>query len=166
MAGDIQISQTFTAPFTIGLDWLFGTPAGDPQDHRLANAVIIALNTDRRALPDDKLPDPHSTDRRGWWGDTDAGAVWGATAPIGSRLWLLSRVKLPGAVKDGLTIERARRYIAEALQPLVDVKVASKFTVDLAHDAPDRISGLITIYRGPKTAIALAFQDFWRDFGG
>ena len=40
------------------------------------------------------------------------------------------------------------------------------YTVDLVQDTPERISGVITIYRGPKTAIALQFQDFWRDFGG
>lgn len=162
----IVISQTFPAPFTVRLDWMFAPVAGDLQDHRLANAAIIALNTDRRALPDDKLPDPRSTDRRGWWGDTDAAAIWGAKAPIGSRLWLLTRAKLPGGTREGATIERARRYIAEALQPLVDMKVATQFTVVLVQDTPERISGTITIYRGPKSAIALNFQDFWRDFGG
>lgn len=161
----ITITQTFSAPFTVRLDWLFGGVAGDPQDHRLANAVVIALNTDRRALADDVLPDPRSTDRRGWWGDTDAGTIWGGW-PIGCRLWLLSRVKLPGAVKDGATIERARRYIREALDPFKAAKVCSDYRVDLVQDTPERISGTITIYRGPKTAIALQFQDLWRDFGG
>ena len=116
----VVISQTFSAPFTVRLDWMFAPIAGDPQDHRLANAVIIALNTDRRALPDDVLPDPRSTDRRGWWGDTDAGAIWGAVAPIGCRLWLLARAKLPGGTREGATIVRARAYVAEALQPFVD----------------------------------------------
>ena len=161
----IVISQTFSAPFTVRLDWMFGTVAGDLQDHRLANAAIIALNTDRRANPDDKLPDPHSTDRRGWWGDTDAAAIWGGW-PIGTRLWLLSRVKLPGSTRDGATIERARQYIAEALQPFVDNRIATRFDIALAQDTPERISGTITIYRGPKTAIALQFADLWRDFGG
>ena len=155
----------FSSPFTVRLDWMFGTAAGDPQDHRLANAVIIALNTDRRANADDKLPDPRSTDRRGWWGDTDAAAIWGGW-PVGSRLWLLTRAKLPGGTREGATIVRARSYIAEALQPFVDAKIATRFDIALAQDTPERISGTITIYRGPKTAIALQFQDLWRDFGG
>ena len=161
----IIITQTFSAPFTVRLDWMFGTIAGDPQDHRLANAVVIALNTDRRALPDDKLPDPRSTDRRGWWGDTDAAAIWGGW-PIGSRLWLLTRAKLPGGTREGATIERARRYLAEALEPFKTAKICSAYTINLAQDGPERISGTITMFRGPKTAIALNFQDFWRDFGG
>ena len=161
----IVITQTFSAPFTVRLDWMFRPVAGDPQDHRLVNAVVIALNTDRRALPDDVLLDPRSTDRRGWWGDTDAAAIW-AGWPIGCRLWLLTRAKLPGGTREGATIERARRYIAEALQPFVDARIATRFDVALAQDTPERISGTITIFRGPKTAIALQFQDLWRDFGG
>lgn len=161
----IVISQTFTPPFTVRLDWMFGLVAGDPQDHRLANAAVIALNTDRRALPDDVLPDPRSTDRRGWWGDTDAARIWGGW-PIGCRLWLLARAKLPGGTREGRTIERVRRYIDEALAPFKAAKVCSAYTIELAQDASDRISGRILMFRGPKTAIALQFQDVWRDFGG
>ena len=59
----IVITQTLTPPFTVRLGWRFGMTPGDQQDHRLANLVIVALNTDRRALPDDVLPDARSTDR-------------------------------------------------------------------------------------------------------
>ena len=163
----IVITQTLTAPFTVQLSWRFGAAAGDQQDHRLANLVIIALGTDRRALPDDILPDPRSTDRRGWWGDTDAPTIWGATAPIGTRLWLLVRAKMTGSgAREGAVLTRAKTFIAEALQPLVDMKIATRFDTALQQVGADQISGTITIYRGPKTAIALAFQDLWRDFGG
>ncbi len=162
----IIISQTFTAPFVVRLGWMFGTVDGDPQDHRLANAVIIALNTDRRALPDDKLPQLNSTDLRGWWGDTDAARIWGGW-PIGTRFWLLSRVAITDSnAREGATIERARRYLREALDPFVTAKIATKYDLDLQQVGRDRISGKLTIYRGPKSAIALQFADLWRDFGG
>ncbi len=161
----IIISQTFTAPFTVGLGWMFGTVAGDPQDHRLANLVIIALNTDRRALPDDKLPQLGSDDGRGWWGDTDAATIWGGW-PIG-RLWLLQRAKITDSnAREGATIERARRYIKEALDPIVTAKIATKYDLVLQQVGQSRISGKITMYRGPKSAIALEFADLWKDFGG
>ena len=163
----IVITRTLTPPFAVQLSWRFGTLPGDQQDHRLANLVIIALGTDRRALPDDVLPDPRSTDRRGWWGDTEAPTVWGAKAPIGTRLWLLVRAKMTGSgAREGAVLTRAKTYIAEALQPLVDMKIATRFDTELQQVGADQIFGTITIYRGPKTAIALAFQDLWRDFGG
>lgn len=161
----IIISQTFTPPFEVKLDWMFGTVAGDPQDHRLANLVVIALNTDRRALPDDVLPNPGDDDRRGWWGDTDAASIWGGW-PIGTRLWLLRRAKLPGGTREGLTVERARRYIREALDPIVTAKIASSYDLTLNQVGTERISGRLVVYRGPKSAIALEWQDLWRDFGG
>ena len=43
-------------------------------------------------------------DLRGWWGDTDAGTIWGGW-PIGTRLWLLSRAKITdSAARQGATI--------------------------------------------------------------
>ena len=161
----IVISQTFDAPFTVRLGWMFGAVDGDAQDHRLANLVIIALNTDRRALPDDVLPDRNSDDRRGWWGDTDGPQIWGGW-PIGTRLWLLQRAKLTDSnAREGATIERARRYIREALDPIVSAKIATRYTLDL-QQGQDKISGSITIFRGPKSAISLRFADLWTDFGG
>ena len=161
----IVISQTFAPPFTVRLDWMFGPVAGDSQDHRLANLVIIALNTDRRAVPDDVLPDRNSTDRRGWWADTDAAAIWGGW-PIGTRLWLLRRAKLPGGTREGLTIERARRYIREAIDPIVANKIATSYDLKLNQVGAEHISGRLVVVRGPKSAIALEWQDLWRDFGG
>ncbi len=46
------------------------------------------------------------------------------------------------------------------------MKIATRFDTALQQVGTDQISGTITIYRGPKTAIALQFQDLWRDFGG
>ena len=166
MAG-IQITQ-FGAPFEIRLDWLFGST--DTSDYRLANLVIIALNTDRRALPTDQLPalvqSGQAPDLRGWWGDTNAQQIWGGW-PIGTRLWTMTRDKITtSAAKQGSTIERARRYIKEALDPIVEAKIATTYTTDLQQTDASSIGGTIMIYRGPKSAIALNFQDLWSDFGG
>ena len=164
MAG-IQITQ-IVAPFTVRFDWLFGTDPSDATDYRLLNLVIIALNTDRRALATDTLPQLNSDDLRGWWGDTNAKQIWSGW-PIGSRLWLMTRDKITtSAARQGSTIERARRYIKEALDPIVAAKIATQYTTDLQQVGQDRISGKITIFRGPKSVIALQFADLWNDFGG
>ena len=92
--------------------------------------------------------------------------MWGGW-PIGSRLWLLSRVAITDSnARVGATIERARSYTREALAPTVKAKICTKYETDLQQIGRERISGTITIFRGPKTAIALQFADLWRDFGG
>jgi phage gp46-like protein len=75
----------------------------------LTRAVIISLFTWRRAATDDPVDDD---ERFGWWGDS-----YPATADdrIGSRLWLLRRVKLIAA-----TQRDAEFYAREALQWLLD----------------------------------------------
>jgi phage gp46-like protein len=86
----------------------------------LRTAVIWSLFTDRRAELGDVLPDGE-TDRRGWFGDvfpTVPGDKWG------SRLWLLSREKITAE-----TLARGETYALEALQWLVDDKVASRIAV-------------------------------------
>ena len=150
----------------VSIDWLTSPITGIDESQALASAVMVALNTDRRARPDDVLPGLGDTDRRGWWADTDAGTIWNGW-PIGARLWLMSRDKITDAgAKQGATIERARRYIREALDPFVKAKMATSYTVDLRRIGLERITGKITMYRGPKPAIALEWQGLWIDFGG
>lgn len=87
----------------------------------LETAVVISLFTDRRARPDDVLPDGVDGDRRGWWADAFN------QRPIGSRLWLLAREKqLP------VVVARAKEYAQEALAWLVEDNVASR--VDVAAE--------------------------------
>ncbi|NMZ35349.1 phage GP46 family protein [Pseudomonas proteolytica] len=75
----------------------------------LIRAVVISLFTWRRAATDDPVDDD---ERFGWWGDTYPTI---ADDPIGSRLWLLRRVKLTaGTQRD------AEFYAREALQWLLD----------------------------------------------
>ncbi|MEE1920313.1 phage GP46 family protein, partial [Pseudomonas asiatica] len=57
-------------------------------DKNLIRTVVISLFTWRRAGPDDPVDDE---ERYGWWGDSFPRV---ADDRIGSRLWLLRRVKL------------------------------------------------------------------------
>lgn len=84
----------------------------------LATAVMLSLMTDRTAEPHEVST---GSDRRGWWADAFAEDVNDA---FGSRLWLLEREKvLPE------TVQRARRYVREALQWVVDDGLASDMSV-------------------------------------
>ncbi|AXK39614.1 phage GP46 family protein [Crenobacter cavernae] len=89
----------------------------------LESAVILSLFTDRRALDADPLPGQDG-DKRGWWGDSFA------DAPLGSRLWLLSREKVTAEVAL-----RARDYAAEALAWMVGRGIALR--VDVATEWQD-----------------------------
>ena len=87
-------------------------------------AVIISLFSDRRANDDDVLPDPNSTDKRGWWGDLAPPDVDGDQ--IGSRLWLLSREKTIAS-----TIPKTKGYITESLEWMLEDKIAKKVEVEV-----------------------------------
>ncbi|AZC16687.1 MULTISPECIES: phage GP46 family protein [Pseudomonas] len=75
----------------------------------LTRAVLISLYTWRRAADDDVLDDD---ERFGWWGDSFPTV---ADDRIGSRLWLLRRVKLTRQTQLD-----AEFYAREALQWLID----------------------------------------------
>jgi len=75
----------------------------------LVRTVVISLFTWRRAGPDDPVDDE---ERYGWWGDSFPRV---ADDRIGSRLWLLRRVKLTER-----TQRDAEYYAAEALRWLID----------------------------------------------
>jgi len=84
-------------------------------DGGLQTAVTMSLFTDRRAEPDDDIPDG-SDDRRGFWGDAwpdVEGDQWG------SRLWLLSREKDLARV-----YQLAQQYAEEALAWMIEDGVA------------------------------------------
>ena len=161
---DIRLVQNAEFPnaphYAVTIDWsLLDDGTLDSHD-ALATAVIVALGTDRLADTSDILPDPDSTNRRGWWGDFDAD-IWDGW-PIGSRLWLLKRDKIePSQSMRGATVVRVEYYIREAIQPFVDRRIASSFDVSVARVARDRIDAQITIYRGPMLPIDLRYQILW-----
>jgi hypothetical protein len=47
------------------------------------------------------------------------------------------------------------------MQPFVNAKLCSAFTVSVAQVSQSRIDATVTMYRGPKTAISLQFQALW-----
>jgi phage gp46-like protein len=107
------------------------------------------------------LPDPDSTDRRGWWGDLDTELIWNGW-PIGTRLWLLKRDKIVGAGADqGSTLVRVDNYIREAIQPFIDQRIASSMDIRVERVGRERIQALIKLYRGPALAVDLRYQVLW-----
>lgn len=127
-------------------------------DPGLETAVVISLFTDRRAEPDDELPDGTS-DRRGWWGDVAPPIVNGRAIDghrLGSRLWLLGREKQLQSV-----VERARQYAREALQWMIEDGVCERIDV-IAEIVRTGVLGLgITIYRPNADAVTFQFDHAW-----
>src|ERR1035437_1743163 len=157
---DIRLINVIT-PDIMTFDWLT-TPTNLLDDtQQLASAITVALNTDATADVSDVLPDPRSSDRRGWWGGLDAQAIWNDW-PIGSKLWLLTRAKIvDSGAREGATAVRVKNYIITALQPFIDNKICSQITVAVALNNIRQITAQIIIYRGPKTAIQLNYEPLW-----
>jgi phage gp46-like protein len=161
---DIRLVQDTRWPrYSVSVDWSLLSDGTLDDTQALASAVIVALGTDRLALPDDILPDPDSTDRAGWWGDLDAAELFDGW-PIGTRLWLLKRAKIVGPEDpEGATVARVEEYISEAIQPFVDLRIASAFDVEATRVGVERVDALVVIYRGPKTPVELRFQMLWQE---
>lgn len=121
-------------------------------DDGLQTAVIVSLFTDRRAADGDTLPDGH-TDRRGWWGD---GVPVVPSDQIGSRLWLLCREKQQPSV-----IVRAREYALEALQWLIDDRIAERVDVVAEFTQPGMLGLQVVITRPQTDAVNFRFDYTW-----
>ena len=130
-------------------------------DSTFTTALIISLFTDRRAKEEDPLPDPESTDRRGWWGD---GLAEVQDDRIGSRLWLLSREK---TIQSALI--RAKQYTEEALQWLIDDGMAAKVEVETERifrgnePTGDTLAIRVRVYNAAGTIESFTFQTLWSD---
>lgn len=123
-----------------------GVAGGDlTPDDGLRTAIILSLFTNAPAKDDDVLPP--GADRQGWWGDAIAQVAGTVT---GSRLWLLSREKQLGRVLD-----RARDYAAEALQWLLDEKVAASLDVQATNPSDGVLAIAVAIVRpsGPDRQV-------------
>jgi phage gp46-like protein len=161
---DIRLVQNTQFPkYSVTVDWQLLSDGTLDDTQALATAVIVALGTDRLADTKDILPDPDSTDRRGWWGDLDAEDVWDGW-PIGSRLWLLTRDKIVGPEAfQGATVVRVEQYIREAIQPFIDRRIGSRMAVEATRVGKEQIDALVRIYRGPMLEIELRYQVLWND---
>ena len=160
---DIQLTGV-SSPDVILMDWLQTPVTGQiAEGPSLQAAVFVALLSDAIASPSDQLPDPNSDDLRGWWGDLDVEEIWGGW-PLGSKLWLLTRTSIVDQnARTGATITRVQKYLAAALQPFVDNKICSKFTVTAEQVDIKSIRARVKMYRGPKSAIALEFESLWTE---
>lgn len=115
----------------------------------LATAVLISIFTDRTAAGDDTITDG-SGNARGWWGDL------ARDHPIGSRLWLLERAK-----ETDETALRARDYIAEALQWMIDDGVVGRFDLVVQWIAPATLGVQLVAYKPDGKTISLQFAWTW-----
>ncbi|WP_051617141.1 phage GP46 family protein [Desulfonatronovibrio hydrogenovorans] len=118
-------------------------------DNTLQTAVILSLLTDRRAHPDDDLPESGG-DLRGWWADTFF------DRPVGSRLWLLSREKEAAEVR-----RRAEHYAREALEWLVEDGAARKLGVEAVHVRRGVLGLKIRIHKPDGSSEEMMFEYAW-----
>jgi phage gp46-like protein len=167
-ASDIRLVQQVNFPYhtEVSVDWLLLGNGTLDDSESLATAVIVALGTDRLSERGDILPDPDSSDRRGWWGDLDAELLWNGW-PIGSRLWLMRRAKIVGpGSQEGSTLVRVEQYIREALQPFITLRIVTSVDVIVSRIDKERIDSLVRLYRGPALAVELRYQVLWEDITG
>jgi phage gp46-like protein len=163
---DIRYLQQLDMPaYAVSLDWLQDDMNLLAEGLDLQSAVIIALGTDALAPVELELPDPDSTDRRGWWGDTDASELWGGW-PVGSLLWLLHRAKITGPTsRSGSTLAQVDGWTRDAMRPFVENRIASRIDVQPTTTDTNRIDVDVTIYRGPDLEIELRYADLWDELG-
>ncbi len=121
-------------------------------DRAMETAIMLSLFTDRRAFPDDVPPSGDPDDRRGWWAD-EVGETEGDL--IGSRLWLLDR-----SVLNDEVLRQAQEFDREALQWMIDDRVASAITIKMTRSR-DRMFHEITIDRPGRKTVSFRFDHVW-----
>ena len=119
----------------------------------LETAVLISLFTDRVAQQGDIIPD-NTNNPRGWWADNKTD---GTTAPIGSRLWLLSRSISP----TQQVLNQAISYAQQALQWLITDGVAAQVNVTAAWNKPNFLAMQVTIIRNNGKQVSLNYSWAW-----
>jgi len=119
----------------------------------LTRAVIVSLFSWRKAEADD-----NPTQDNGWWGDSFPTTQ---NDRIGSRLYLLSREKLTNK-----TALKAREYISQALQWLVDDGVAVRVDVTAERTGISTLSAAIVISQKDGNRATYSFNDLWSELNG
>jgi phage gp46-like protein len=160
---DIRTVQNTEFPkYSVTIDWQLLSTGELDDGMALATAVVVALGTNALADVTDRLPDPDSTNREGWWGDMDGDVIWNAW-PIGTKLWLLRRSSIaPVEAKFGATQAWVMNYIRDAIEPFIVQKIASKYEIVSLRVDKQRIDAVVRIYRGPNIAIDLMYQMLWQ----
>lgn len=125
---------------TIGKIFVLEVENGDlAKDDGLQTAVLISLFTDQR-VSDDELPTGEKS-KRGWWADSFPVVD---QDKIGSKLWLLERVK-----RTAETLRKFEDYCVEALNWLIDDGVAATIEVSASYDENNQLVAAIEITK-PK----------------
>ena len=154
-----DIAHVWTAQAVGGalnFDWAIAPP-DLLSNADLETSVVISLFSDGLAPPDAELPDPTTTDRRGWWGDT------GSDPPenIGSLLWLYTRTVWTDQVRLG--IEEAAR---NALAWMLDDDAADEVNVTAVRSNLGQIDLSVTIQRNGNRVFARTWAWAWaQQFG-
>ena len=164
---DIRLKERTVPPITpptaVSIDWVRTGGSGIDESQALATAVMVALGTDGLAAASDPLPDKwFDNNRRGWWGDLDAAAIWSGW-PIGARLWTMMRDKITYAgSRYGSTAGKAQLFCNLCLQPFVDASIISSFTaVATVVDPQKQINVNITLFRRVGPAVQLSYSFLW-----
>jgi phage gp46-like protein len=156
------VQNVFFPKYNVTIDWSLLSDGTLDDSMALATAVVVALGTNALASVDDRLPDPDSADREGWWGDMDADVIWNGW-PIGSKLWLLRRSAIESAdSKWGSTQTYVMNYIQTCIQPFVDRRICTRFEVISMRVTKQQINAVVRLYRGPTAAIDLMYQALWQ----
>lgn len=158
-------SAPLAPAYEVTIDWRTSDGVID-ETQALATAIMVALGSDLLADVADELPDNLDGDRRGWWGDMDAEAIWEGW-PLGTRLWEMRRDAIrPVGYKHGATAIKADTFVREAMRPFVAAGIVSKYTVevDTIHEM-ERIDVLIILYRDKAPAVRLRFAYLWDEIG-
>ncbi|MEX6089268.1 phage GP46 family protein [Raoultella planticola] len=119
----------------------------------LTRAVIVSLFSWRKAEADDNPGQDN-----GWWGDSFPTIQ---NDRIGSRLYLLSREKLTNKIAL-----KAREYISQALQWLVDDGVAVRVDVAAERTGISTLSASIVISQRDGNRATYSFNDLWSELNG
>jgi phage gp46-like protein len=118
-------------------------------DVDLETSITVSIFTDRRARSDDFV---ENGDRKGWWADTYLEVP---NDKYGSRLWLLSREKQMQSI-----VNRARAYVVESLQWMLEDKVAERVDVEAEIVRMGVLGIHITVYR-PTGVKSFKYQYAW-----
>ena len=114
----------------------------------LYNAIYISLLTWRKPANTDLVD--LSTYQHGFWADAFTGLT------TGSRLYLLQNSKL-----NYETASRAKTYITEALQWMLDQGVAEQIVVKTDIPALNTLMIYIDIYKTDGTNTVVKFDNLW-----
>ena len=117
----------------------------------LDTAVLISLFTWARASEEEV---EENAPKYGWWGDKVDADNQDST---GSKLYLLRREKITDE-----TIEKAKEYIRQALQWMIEDGVVSEININTIRNSAnnERVDAIVTLKRGNNIR-AMRFNDLW-----